>query len=170
MKKILFCLFILFALCSLSYAGTNTSVDVGRDTKAMLASFTSTTTVETSVNFQVSTNSGSLSTAASSYTVTTGKSFRVQAISGACRGGGTPATSTATLKFKVNGIQQGQPYQVACPTTTTASAASFPSLPINIPDGVEYRAGSIITFTLTLTAWSASNTPILDLGLYGYEY
>ena len=94
----------------------------------------------------------------------------VQTIAAACRGGGSsPAASTATLKIKVNGVQQGQNYQVACPTTATASATNFPSLPIWMD--LDIRAASAITFTLTLSNWSSSvNTPILDLSVFAYEF
>jgi hypothetical protein len=172
MKKILVGISVILLFASVSaFAGIATTIDPVRDTKVMLASFTTTTTVSTQPTFQVSTNAMTLTTAAATYTVTAGKTFNIQSITAACRGGGSsPQASTATLTILVNSVQQGQPYQVACPTTAAASSAAFPSLPVMIPNGINYQPGSVLSFTITVSTWSATNTPILDMSLYGYEF
>ena len=171
MKKILAVL-ILMLMPVVAFAGINVSSDVNRDTIVAYASFTSTTTVETTVTFNVSENA-TTATSGTSWTVPTKyNGFKMQALTASCKAlGGTPAASAATLKMYVNSIQQGMPYQVACPTTVAASAAAFPSIPVIFPDGLMLKPGSVISFTLTLTVWTASdNTPVLNLGWFGYEY
>lgn len=145
--------------------------DSGRAGKVFTAGFTSTAIAETPISFQVSSDGGVLSGAAVSYTVTAGKKFRVMGITAQMRAGGTtPAASTATLKMKVGGNLQGMAYQIAVPTTLNASPAVFPGI-IVLADGWELPAGAVISFTLALTTWTATtNTPIIDIGLIGYEY
>lgn len=145
--------------------------DAGRAGKVFTASFTSTAAAETPINFQVSTDGGALTAAAASYTVTAGKKLRIMGMTAQMRAGGTtPAASLATLKVKIGGNLQGMPYQTASPTSTTVTPSIFPGI-IVLADGWELLAGSVISFTLTLSAFTATtNTPVIDVGLIGYEY
>lgn len=148
--------------------------DAGRSSKAMLAAFTSTAAAETSISFQVSSAGGAPSVAATSYTVTAGKTLRIQTILAQMRAGGvTPAASLATFKIKIGGNQQGQAFMVAAPTTVAAGPTPFAGMlsGLNFPDGFEVAAGGVLSFTLTLSAWTvATNTPIVDFTVFGYEY
>lgn len=148
--------------------------DAGRSAKTMLAAFVSTALAETAINFQVSTAGGVPAAAAASYTVTAGKTLRIQTIVAQIRAGGTtPAASLATFKIKVGGNQQGQAFMVAAPTTVAAGPSAFVGMlsGLNFPDGWELAAGAVLSFTLTLSAWTtAVNTPTVDLTVVGYEY
>ncbi|MGZ4465208.1 MAG: hypothetical protein ACXVW0_07615 [Nocardioides sp.] len=144
----------------------------GRTSKAIVAAFTSTAAAETAISFQVSSAGGALSAAAASYTVTTGKTLRLQTLHATLRAGGTtPAASLGTLKMKVGGNQQLQALLVAAPTSATASPAAFVGTPLHFPDGLDLPGGSVLSFTLTLSAYTAlTNTPIIDLSAVGFEY
>ena len=110
-------------------------------------------------------------TGGSSYTVPVGKTFKIQNLTAACRGGGaSPQATAATLTFYANSVQQGQSYQAACPNSTTATAVTFGALPSIFPNGLDFKPGTVFSFTISTSAWSATNTPILDLTLYGYEF
>lgn len=148
--------------------------DAGRAVKMMFSAFVSTALAETAINFQVSTAGGAPSVAAASYTMTAGKTLRIQTIVAQMRAGGSaPAASLATFKIKVGGNQQGQAFMVACPTTVAAGPSAFVGMlsGLNFPDGWELAAGAVLSFTLTLSAWTAAvNTPTVDLTVIGYEY
>jgi hypothetical protein len=146
--------------------------DSGRAAKTMFSAFTSTAAAETAISFQVASSFGAPAVAAASYTVTAGTTLRIQQIDAVMRAGGTtPAASLATLKIKVGGNQQGRAFTVAVPTTVAAGPAVFPGMPVPFPDGFEIPAGSVLSFTLTLSAFTAAvNTPIIDINVTGFEY
>ena len=144
----------------------------GRSTKALNAAFTSTAVAETAIMFQVSSAAGALSVAANFYTVTAGKTLRIQSVNAAMRTAGTlPAATNVTLRIKVGGNQQGMGFQVATGTAAISTSVDFTTLPSTFADGLEYPAGSVLSFTLAVPGWVAvTNTPILDLSLFGFEY
>jgi len=146
--------------------------DAGRSSLTIRAAFTSTAAAETAVDFQTSAGFGAASALVTSYTVTAAKRLRLQTLSALVRAGGTtPVASTTTLRMKINGEQQGRAFVVLSPASTTTGPTAFPGLPLTFPDGIEVPAGGVVSFTVAIPAWTTiTNTPIVDIGMFGYEY
>lgn len=120
---------------------------------------------------------GAATTTFTSKTITNGKRLRLTHMTASFyAGGSTPATSRIAIKLRVNtagAVAASSPLQYVLVGGLTATAKITSTYTVNFPDGMEFAGNgtSQIGVSITSIDWvTSTNTPVVSLSIFGFEY